>query len=67
MKVYLVWEVVHALPMSYQYLKGIYAKLEDAKKMKAKLDKENINNLVEKDDYGPLSGTEYKIYENEVF
>ena len=65
MKVYLLWEVRHDLVHSCQRLKGIYASPEKAEAEKLKLEETNVHPLVE-DHYGPLSGTTYAVYDNEV-
>lgn len=65
MKVYLVWATTHDLIHSSNTLKGIFLSEEKAK---AKLKELNDNNTdpLEEDTYGPLRGTTFSLFENEV-
>jgi len=65
MKVYLVWEIEHSIPFDHTRLKGIYASRESADKICAELNATE-GWPIEADEYGPMSGTEFKVYENEV-
>lgn len=65
MKVYLVWATRHDLIHSTNVLKGIFLSKEKAQARLDELNKANSDPL-EEDLYGPVRGTTFSLFENEV-
>lgn len=65
MKVYLVWSTQYDMCHSHNVLKGIFLSRSSAERRLQELNDSNTDPL-EEDLYGPLRGTSFSIFENEV-